>query len=91
MSTLDFGPTTTALASLVQGVRDDQLDAPTPNEGRTVAALGACTRFVESFDAPREGELFGPRVAVPESASAVDRLIGATGRDPHWSPRSQLA
>ena len=30
METIDFGPTTHTLARLVQGVRDDQLDDPTP-------------------------------------------------------------
>ena len=39
MTTLDFGPTTTALATLVRGVGDDQLDGPTPNTGRSVGDL----------------------------------------------------
>jgi uncharacterized protein (TIGR03086 family) len=50
------------------------------------AAIAACARFVDSFDAPRDGGLFGPRVDVPASASELDRLIGATGRDPGWTP-----
>ena len=39
MTTLDFGPTTDALAALVRGVRDDQLDDPTPCPGRSVGDL----------------------------------------------------
>lgn len=30
--------------------------------------------------------LFGPPVAVPDDAPALDRLIGLTGRDPAWRP-----
>jgi uncharacterized protein (TIGR03086 family) len=34
----------------------------------------------------RSGETpFGPVVAVPDGADALDRLIGWTGRDPNWS------
>jgi uncharacterized protein (TIGR03086 family) len=52
------------------------------------AAAAACLSFVESFEAPADddGGLFGPPVSVPADAAVVDRLIGATGRDPSWTP-----
>jgi uncharacterized protein (TIGR03086 family) len=191
MTSLDFAPTTSALAAIVRGVRDDQLAWPTPNHGRSVGdlldhigglalaftaaarkeeppgggnpsanaealsddwrteipdrlanlaeawrdpaaytgttqagpvemnadeaalvaldevtvhawdlaaatgqdydadpgAVEACAQFVAAFDGPTDDGLFGPPVDVPESAPALDRLLGATGRDPGWSPR----
>lgn len=53
------------------------------------ASLEAVHGFVSQFSGPgqeteREG-LFGPEVAVPESAPLVDRVIGMTGRQPGWS------
>jgi len=50
------------------------------------AAVDACAGFVASFDGPTDGGLFGPPVDVSDAAPAFDRLLGATGRDPHWSP-----
>jgi uncharacterized protein (TIGR03086 family) len=38
-STLDLGPATAALADLIEGVRDEQLTAPTPCEKTSVADL----------------------------------------------------
>ena len=57
-----------------------------PGRGRR-----ACLAFVQSFEPPAggaadDGGLFGPPVAVPDDAPALDRLIGATGRDPSWTP-----
>jgi uncharacterized protein (TIGR03086 family) len=44
----------------------------------------AAMSFVAGFDAPRDGNLFGPVVHVPDTAPALDRLLGLTGRDPKW-------
>lgn len=33
-----------------------------------------------------EGKNFGSIVPVPDDAPALDRLLGFTGRDPHWKP-----
>lgn len=191
METIDFGPATSAVARLVRGVRDDQLDGPTPCPAYTVgdlldhlgglaiafrdaatkdtppggaqpqvdaanlgdgwrdriagdldalaaawrepsaydgmtmagpvempgeiaalvaldevvvhgwdlaratgqeyapdeAAVRASLGFAASFELP-EGVTdgpFGPPVAVPADAPAIDRLAGATGRDPRWT------
>ena len=51
-----------------------------------VHEIDAATGFVSSFDAPRDGALFGPVVAVADDAPPLDRLLGATGRDPSWHP-----
>jgi uncharacterized protein (TIGR03086 family) len=185
MDTIDFGPATRTLAGLVGGVRDDQLEDPTPCPDWTVADLlrhiggltleftasaqkqttpararegltdgwrhriqgdlarlaeawtdpaayigethagpvtmsGAetasvalnevtvhgwdlahatgqsydadrvtvekCAEWVAAFDAPvDDGGLFGPPVPPSHDASAVDRLVGLTGRDPAWT------
>jgi len=53
-----------------------------PEAGDVDAALA----LVASFDAPRDGELFGPVVPVADGAPPLDRLLGLTGRDPAWRP-----
>ena len=53
------------------------------------AAALACLGFAQSFEPPKEaddGGLFGPPVPVPDDAPTLDRLAGATGRDPRWAP-----
>lgn len=35
-----------------------------------------------------EGGMFGPEVEVPADAPSLDELLGFSGRDPRWSPRS---
>jgi len=46
--------------------------------------IEAAMAFVTSFDAPRDGGLFGPIVSVADNAPQLDRLLGLTGRDPSW-------
>jgi uncharacterized protein (TIGR03086 family) len=52
----------------------------------TAAEVEAAMSFVTGFEAPRDGSLFGPIVAVPGDASGFDRLLGLTGREPWWRP-----
>ena len=51
-----------------------------------VHEIDAAMGFVTSFDAPRDGTLFGPVVPVPDHATQLHQLLGLTGRDPSWQP-----
>jgi len=48
--------------------------------------VDAAIAFVSTFDAPRDGRLFGPAVEVAPDAPTFERLLGLTGRDPRWRP-----
>lgn len=74
-----------ALDELVVYGWDVAVASGQPYEAASVD-VEVATSFVESFDAPRDGNLFGPVVDVADDADPVDRLIGLTGRDPRWRP-----
>jgi uncharacterized protein (TIGR03086 family) len=52
-------------------------------EERSAEVLAGMEQMEEVI---RGSDQFGPRVAVPDDASAQDRLIGFIGRDPAWRP-----
>ncbi len=39
-----------------------------------------------SAEMGREMGIYGPAVPVPDTASTLDRVLGLTGREPHWAP-----
>ena len=59
-------------------------------------AVAAAHGFAASFEPPEDAAadgpaLFGPPVDVPADAPALHRLLGATGRDPRWTPPTDSA
>jgi uncharacterized protein (TIGR03086 family) len=54
------------------------------------ATVDACLEFVSPISEPgmeaARAPAFGPVVDAPQGASALDRLVALTGRDPGWSP-----
>jgi uncharacterized protein (TIGR03086 family) len=56
-------------------------EEPDLDEGRAAALLAAMQPIEELL---RSSGQYGPRVAVPDGASAQDRLMGFIGRDPTW-------
>jgi len=55
-----------------------------PDEAAVEGALGFVRPTVAQSPGGTPG-LFGPPVAVPDSAESLDSLVGLTGRDPRWS------
>lgn len=53
--------------------------------------VDATIAFVSTFDAPRDGRLFGPIVDIAPDAPTFERLLGLTGRDPGWCPAPDSA
>jgi uncharacterized protein (TIGR03086 family) len=71
-TTFDLGAQTAEVARVVAGVRDDQLDGPTPNEGTPVAGLldhlvGLTTAF--TMAARKEPMTGAPRAAADQLAA----------------------
>jgi uncharacterized protein (TIGR03086 family) len=55
-----------------------------PDESLVLACLGFAQSF-EVHEGGLDGGPFGPPVAVPADAPPLDRLAGASGRNPAWS------
>lgn len=59
---------------------DQQIDL---GEERCAEALAGMEPMDEML---RQSGQFGPKVEVPDDASAQDRFLGFIGRDPYWTP-----
>src|SRR4051794_21988295 len=101
---LDLQPATDLLSAIVRGVRDDQLDLPTPSPGRTLADL---LDHIEGFAigfaaAAAKTSLEAPRGRAPRSADGsrlgddwreritqlLDGLARAWREDAAWTGRT---
>lgn len=59
--------------------------------GQQVAWDGHLLAFVQQqveqiAEQGRELGAYGPRVEIPATATALDKILGLTGRDPRWAP-----
>ena len=80
--TLDLTHPAEQLTIMVAGVRDDQLDGPTPCEGRTVRVLLAHVAGLAQAFTDAAAKVVGPTTTTPagcERARAAGRLAD---RDP---------
>ncbi len=56
------------------------------SDADAVAVLPVVTPEADDPDGSARGGLFGPVVAVPDTAPAFHRTLGLAGRDPAWTP-----
>jgi uncharacterized protein (TIGR03086 family) len=57
-----------------------------PDDDLTATALSFASRWPDTPATRGPGAPFGPRVAVPDDAPPLDRLVGLLGRSPSWTP-----
>jgi uncharacterized protein (TIGR03086 family) len=56
-----------------------------PDPASAERCLAFAIEFADSAPEARDG-IYGPVVPVPDDAPLLDRVLGATGRDPGWTP-----